>query len=325
MILKALRMEWNDDYLCSALMGKRQEKEFREEKPPRKRQKTFPYGNYTQYYGYRTTGDDDPRLLAMDAAWFADKSVLDIGCNSGRITRWIASTYKPWRIVGVDIDGRLIGNARKSLQKFAAKLERAETPTGQEDTTKDQTPIEQNVENAHEAKLEQISANKESHNTDASNTNSEKQTQSTTEAVYQPDRQFPNNISFKTANFVSDDFVETQKYDTILCLSVSKWIHLNWGDEGLMKLFRKVFDLLNPGGIFVLEPQPWESYRKKHKITETIRKTFHAIKLRPEQFEEVLLQDVGFASCRELPIEYPEKFSKGFSKRPVFVLQKPTL
>lgn len=29
-------------------------------------------------------------------------------------------------------------------------------------------------------------------------------------------------------------------------LSVSKWIHLNWGDQGLRRLFHKVFRMLSP-------------------------------------------------------------------------------
>jgi len=51
-------------------------------------------------------------------------------------------------------------------------------------------------------------------------------------------------------------------------LSVAKWIHLNWGDEGLVRLFRKVFQQLVVGGLFVLEPQEWASYKKKKHFTE---------------------------------------------------------
>ena len=44
---------------------------------------------------------------------------------------------------------------------------------------------------------------------------------------------------------------------------MTKWIHLNHGDAGLLSFFRKVLASLEPGGLFVLEPQPWESYKKK--------------------------------------------------------------
>lgn len=33
-------------------------------------------------------------------------------------------------------------------------------------------------------------------------------------------------------------------YDVITCLSVSKWVHLNHGDQGILALFRRCHDLL---------------------------------------------------------------------------------
>lgn len=50
-----------------------------------------------------------------------------------------------------------------------------------------------------------------------------------------------------------------------MCLSVTKWVHLNGGDEGLKKLFAKVADALAPGGWFILEPQPWRSYKQARR------------------------------------------------------------
>ena len=32
----------------------------------------------------------------------------------------------------------------------------------------------------------------------------------------------------------------TEHFDAIFCLSVSKWVQLNWGDEGIKKMFHKV-------------------------------------------------------------------------------------
>lgn len=50
-------------------------------------------------------------------------------------------------------------------------------------------------------------------------------------------------------------------YNIILAFSVTKWIHLNYGDAGLMRFFRRVFNLLKPGGHLLLEPQPKASYK----------------------------------------------------------------
>lgn len=56
------------------------------------------------------------------------------------------------------------------------------------------------------------------------------------------------------------------EYDVILALSLSKWIHLNWGDAGIQRFFKKVYHHLRPGGRFILEPQPFSSYAKRKKI-----------------------------------------------------------
>lgn len=56
-------------------------------------------------------------------------------------------------------------------------------------------------------------------------------------------------------------------FDTILCLSLTKWVHLNWGDEGVKRLFHRAYSNLHPGGNFILEAQTFESYAKKKKIT----------------------------------------------------------
>ena len=39
-------------------------------------------------------------------------------------------------------------------------------------------------------------------------------------------------------------------------------VHLNWGDAGLLRLFDRCHEALAPGGLLILEPQPWKSYRQ---------------------------------------------------------------
>ena len=48
---------------------------------------------------------------------------------------------------------------------------------------------------------------------------------------------------------------------TVWLCSVTKWMHLHGGDEAVRRLFSEVSRVLVPGGIFVLEPQPWKSYK----------------------------------------------------------------
>jgi hypothetical protein len=44
---------------------------------------------------------------------------------------------------------------------------------------------------------------------------------------------FSGKLIFKNENYISKISKVLDKYDTILCLSTIKWIHLNYGDVGV--------------------------------------------------------------------------------------------
>ena len=114
----------------------------------------------------------------------------------------------------------------------------------------------------------------------------------------------------------------TGSFDTILCLSVTKWVHLNWGDDGLKRLFSRAFDLLVPGGLLIVEPQPWKSYSAafhKQKMPDETRVHYRNVALRPAEFAEHLHSVVGFARVEQLR----EGAQTGFD-RPLLVCYKPT-
>lgn len=50
--------------------------------------------------------------------WFKGKEVLDLGCNSGHLTLYIAKMLRPARILGLDIDSGLIHAARKNIRHY---------------------------------------------------------------------------------------------------------------------------------------------------------------------------------------------------------------
>ena len=81
----------------------------------------FIYGNYNQYYGKRNADVEDERLKLFKKHWFSGKEVLDIGCNVGHITLSIARDFTPTKIVGMDIDPKLVTIARKNVRHYLSR------------------------------------------------------------------------------------------------------------------------------------------------------------------------------------------------------------
>ncbi|CAG2185797.1 BCDIN3 [Mytilus edulis] len=248
----------------------------------------FVHGNYNRYYGYRNPEtEDDYRLHCFKQEWFEKKDVLDIGCNVGHLTLSIARDFNPTKIVGVDIDRTLITAARKNIRHYITSRQ----------TDSKSFPVSNSI-NYGPILAPPVVGNS-------------------------PKDGFPYNITFTQGNYVlsSDEMVDQQReeYDVILALSLTKWIHLNNGDIGLKRFFRRIFNHLRPGGRLILEPQPWSSYKKKKKLTEDIHKSFQSIKLKPHQFSDYLLREVGFSTCEV--VDVPFNKSKGF-RRPIQLYTK---
>ena len=145
---------------------------------------------------------------------------------------------------------------------------------------------------------------------------------------------FPQNINFKAENYVPscDTFLDTYtpdvSYDVILCLSVTKWVHLNWGDQGIKRMFKRsvvvvvyyylftcvlrIYMDLCPTGVLVLEAQGYSGYAKRAKLSPHMRDHFRAITLRPSLFREHLTTETGFRT-REL-LGTPPHSARGFQR-----------
>ncbi|CAH8506049.1 unnamed protein product [Schistosoma rodhaini] len=101
-------------------------------------------------------------------------------------------------------------------------------------------------------------------------------------------------INFQVANWIDESTTNDEpEYDTIMAFSVTKWIHLNHGDPGLMRFFRRAFNRLKPGGHLILEPQPKSSY-KRTRLTAKHRSIYETLKINPSNLEPLLV-DLGFS------------------------------
>lgn len=266
-------------------------------------------GNRPDYYEKRGIVMDvvDSRVLNLSCTYFTGKRVLDLGCHNGIITLQIARYHNPSYIKGIDIDYRLINKAvtnwaseeklevaRKTkladnpssdLQKINQVISRIkEIPKSITENDKILTRLEKDTSKMDEEILEEI----------------DPKTRLPSDSV----KEYPFNVSFQVANALNlpkgASSTPSDKYDTILCLSLTKWVHLNFGDEGLLKLFENIKENLAIGGTLILENQSLKSYTKKAKQFPRFKKTMANLKLKPENFESEVLKGLGFMKVSSL-------------------------
>ncbi|BGP13142.1 hypothetical protein JCM10213_000280 [Rhodosporidiobolus nylandii] len=228
---------------------------------------TWPYGNYRSYYSFRPASSSssatpdstappavEPRLALLDPSLLANKTLLDLGTNAGKIPLDALRYLGAKRIVGVDIDENLVEDAKAlaAEQGYAVDDERVEFLAGD---------------------------------------------------------------FMREGWFAAFDKERGQhQFDVVSLFSVTKWLHLHNGDEGMRRLFCSLHAFMPPGGAVVVEPQEWENYKKAAKKNKDLRETFKAIEMRPPFEQE--MREAGFTL--ETRVEREEG---GFS-RPLLVWRK---
>ncbi|KAF9073110.1 Bicoid-interacting protein 3-domain-containing protein [Rhodocollybia butyracea] len=253
------------------------------------------HGNYHGYYLKRPSVND-PRLGLLPDDTFKSKTVLDIGCNEGWVTCEIGQSWGAHKVIGVDIDDTLIRAAWKKRQ-LVWSLQKPQ---------KHSTGAFEGDEGGNMIKVD--------HDSDTTTT-----TTIQDQADYFPvslqhsfgplpippsqirgKHVFPHNVSFRTADWTKESIVEdTDGYDVVIAFSISKWIHVNGGDEGLRAFFQRIHSVLKPGGVFILEPQEWDTYKKVRRLNESLKSNILNLKLRPSDFESIL-GSLGFGPARHL-------------------------
>ncbi|OXU18037.1 hypothetical protein TSAR_000510 [Trichomalopsis sarcophagae] len=263
----------------------------------------FQFGNYNRYYGYRNQHQNlDTRLTVFTQRkeLFYGKDILDIGCNIGHITLSVARDFSARSVTGIDIDKKLINIARKNVKHYVNCVQ---SPASTEDGERKE----------YDANYFPTSMLINYGPVDIPGF-----------TKHNDHKGFPYNVTFVQGNYILEDDAllssEQPQFDTIICLSITKWIHLNFGDAGLKQSFKRMHAQLRPGGVLILEPQSWNSYSKKKALTEKIYKNYQSIEFFPQKFTQYLLSaEVGFRKCEVVSV--PPHPSRGF-QRPIYLYTK---
>ncbi|KAI1786664.1 Bin3-domain-containing protein [Ganoderma leucocontextum] len=271
------------------------------------------YGNYHGYYNKRPSAND-PRLALLPRVLFDGARVLDIGCNEGQVTCEIAQDLGAKRVIGVDIDDTLVSAAWKHRRSVWSQQGLPDQAYPNGSTTDSSIADNRKRRHVSQSDREDLAAVSGLPN----------YFPASFEHMFGPlpipasrvskdaIDAFPHNVTFRAADWVKEEVPEdAEGYDVVVAFSISKWIHLNGGDEGLKTFFHRVHKVLRPGGTFVLEPQEWDTYGKAKRMDPRLKENAKHLTLRPEIFERVL-EEMGFG-----PAEHLGAAGKGGFRRPI--------
>ncbi|SJX60849.1 uncharacterized protein SRS1_12075 [Sporisorium reilianum f. sp. reilianum] len=307
------------------------------------------YGNFQRYYHIRnpvnSTAADDAHdsshpAIAVDSRVSAilrylrqhytanttalvphsNVKVLDIGCNSGKVTIELAQTLPKLlqqrgrpaggyglQILGVDIDPSLIGQARQAAAVARSRY-RPEQIEGTDDEGESTSLPPESVYFPSVFPLLYGPINDEHRH--ALRRQTEPATNST--ATAEKDRApapaptlhlCPPNLHFLAADWTHPSAInhtDTHGYSIVLALSITKWIHIQQGDTGVVRFFARIATTLHAGALLFLERQEWSSYHSARNMDASMRGKIRRLQLRPEGDFDWWLETLGLRLVDEI-------------------------
>ncbi|SPO20483.1 uncharacterized protein UTRI_00880_B [Ustilago trichophora] len=306
-------------------------------------------------------------------------TVLDIGCNSGKLTIQLAQTLPhiledmnksspqtqssssdgtasmPPRvqITGVDIDPSLIKQANESAAVARSLYRPLLLPTDRADDTTSrahkgsQTPhlpaeavffpsvfptlfgslpvLAEDIDQHRDAKRQKLDGDKIGATRQSQD---RRPNESESSHLAPPHLHFlaaewvnlssrPQPFHYPPTNLTQLTALDKRRYNLILALSLTKWIHIQQSDSGLILFFARISDTLRSGGLLFLERQEWRSYHSAKSMDGSIKGKIKALQLRPGQDFDYLLESMGLKLMET--VGYGEGY--GFV-RPLQVFQK---
>eukprot|EP00917_Polyrhabdina_sp_WS-2016_P032292 GHVP01068848.1.p1 GENE.GHVP01068848.1~~GHVP01068848.1.p1 ORF type:complete len:303 (+),score=57.26 GHVP01068848.1:361-1269(+) len=257
---------------------------------------TFQHGNYHSYY-VRNKCKLDERLKTVVREFpeiFRKKRVLDIGCNEAIPIIQVASVFGAGRCEGVDLSRNLILTAVSHLRSFKEYSEASNSCVKKPELENKLLSLHP-VEVLDCAKL----------------------------CSWESAEEFPLNVEVRCADFLRSHLEKERiqlssnnQYDVILCLSLTKWIHINEGDSGIQKLFNKISEILCEGGFLICQFQKFEEYRRPKKdISQRNLENLEEIKLLPSEFSTYIQENCGMTLESTLDLEGAEQTEKVTNSR----------
>jgi len=247
--------------------------------------------------------------------WFEGKRVLDIGSGDGQLSLLLTVQYEPELYLGVDIDPKQVKHATDLMHKvaqqegLASKLEILETE------------VQENPESERAQKVQSLPKSFRQCLGSSELLDSLHEGALVKHIAKSIKGYLYPRLAFRSENYISHLNTEFEKFDTVVCLGLARYIHLNFGDIGIKTLFYKVYDSLPSGGLFLLEVSPWKSYKKNKNSCKAFDENFRKIQLRPTEFDHYLRRSVGFELLKML--KRPEVDGVATLEKPIFVYQKP--
>lgn len=245
-----------------------------------------PFGNYHNYYAHRT---EDRIELLRPLNLFQGKTVLDLGCNAGQVTKAVITSCGARRSVGIDIDQELIAQAEGRWIN-----DHRLAPEGGANAAEDQRiiAIDDSVVCGAGGEKREAAEVQGCRFICSDFMLNDYFTTFDMESSGEADLECSEAQTVVEAKHREKQDGERIRPDVILLLSITKWLHLNHGDVGLLSLFRALYDLLLPEGVLVIEPQEYLNYKKAVRKNRSLRTMFHTLQMRPNF--EVELEEIGF-------------------------------
>lgn len=240
------------------------------------------FGNLLSYYTRQKLEPwTDLRVHQLPPQYINKRSVLYIGCHDGTVPVELALRFQPASIEAIDIDSKLLCKAVERC-KFVDRaltlpLDKSHGFLGEFASAKDDDWVGLLL------KMREVK------------------------------RSGPllETIRFRLKNILDlDDCYRNQRFSTVFCLKLTKYVQLNFGDEGLKVLFRNLYELLEVGGILIFQPHTLESYKKFKSFAPICAENFKAMQIFPEHFESFLTQNYRFELLQKIVLENSGKKAK---------------